>query len=191
VIFLTAKNSLKSRIKGLRTGAVSYMGKPFDPGVLLHKVDNILSRNDSLKNKVLAEYECNPRNEKTTSRDLQFLKQLVHALSEGVENPNFKLEQLADRMPMSYSAIYRSCQEYTGKSLVEFYRVLKLKKAALLFLENGYNISQASYMVGYKDTRYFSKCFKDEFGLTPNALKKKLKDDNLDDLLMRYNIKVG
>ena len=89
---------------------------------------------------------------------------------------------------LSYSAIYRKCHDITGKTLVELVRTLKLKKAAYLIVKQGYNVSEAAFIVGYKDPKYFTKCFKEEFGKTPNYFKKESKNSDLKEFFDKYNL---
>ena len=49
VIFLTAKNAVADRVKGLRMGAEDYMIKPFDVLELLARVDGVLRRHGKLQ----------------------------------------------------------------------------------------------------------------------------------------------
>jgi AraC-like DNA-binding protein len=103
------------------------------------------------------------------------MENLINELNINLDNPEFRLEDLSKTMNLSYSALYRKCHDITGKTLVEFVRTLKLKKAAYLIIKQGYNISEAAFNVGYKDAKYFTKCFKQEFKITPNNLKKDSK----------------
>ena len=73
---------------------------------------------------------------------------------------------------------------------MEFLRTLRIKKAALLIIEQGYNISEAAFMVGYKDSKYFTKCFKEEFGITPSSLKRDAKSFGIDVLVKKHKLKM-
>lgn len=57
-----------------------------------------------------------------------------------------------------------------------------------LIIENGHNVANAAYMVVYKDGKYFRRCFKKEFGLTPSEMKKEAKKSQ-ENILEKYNIK--
>lgn len=175
IILLTAKNSSKSKLDGLKSGAVVYIEKPFNLHELILKVNNIISSREKIISKYKTDAISTPNSINTTSKDDLFIKELVNELNKQLDNTDFKLEDLPSSLNMSYSVIYRKCQDITGKTLVEFLRSLRLKKAAILICEQGYNISEAAYMVGYKDTKYFTKCFKDEFGKSPSVYKKTYK----------------
>ncbi|MFV0566703.1 MAG: helix-turn-helix domain-containing protein, partial [Flavobacteriaceae bacterium] len=101
-------------------------------------------------------------------------------------NTDFRLEDLPKTINMSYSGIYRKCHDLTGKTPVELLRKLKLSKAAVLILKNNYNVSEAAFMVGYKDSKYFTKSFKDEFGKTPSTLKKEVNKLGIETVLEKY-----
>ncbi|MCK0158030.1 ATP-binding protein [Cellulophaga sp. F20128] len=175
VILLTAKNSFKSKLSGLESGAVAYIEKPFNFHELILKVNNIISTREKTISKYKTDLISSPKKIDAKSKDELFMEELVTELNNQLENTDFKLEDLPNTLNMSYSAIYRRCHDLTGKTLVEFFRSLRLNKAAILIKEQGYNISEAGYMVGYKDTKYFAKCFKEEFGESPGKLKRNAK----------------
>lgn len=50
-----------------------------------------------------------------------------------------------------------------------------MKRAAQLIESGDYNMTQIAYMVGINDPRYFSKCFKQRFGMTPTEYKENAK----------------
>lgn len=190
IVLLTAKDAAKTKLSGLQTGALAFIQKPFNPNELLVKVGNILDNREKTIIKHKADVINNPQMERVKSKEDLFMERLVNELNNQLECSEFKLEDLSDSMSMSYSVIYRKCQDITGKTLIDFYKTLRLKHAALLFLENGYNISEAGYMVGYKNSKYFTKCFKDEFGKPPMAIKNESKEIGIARLIEKYNIVV-
>jgi len=188
VILLTAKNTSNVKIKSFESGAIQFIQKPFNFYELALKINNTLEE----KKKVLENYEIekisSSQNSNHPSKDSIFMNRLVSELDARIDNPNFKLEDLTEALNMSYSVIYRKCLEITGKTLVEFVRLRRLKKAALLIIKSGFNVSEAGYMVGYKDSRYFTKCFKNEFGVTPNNFRRMSKKSNFEDFIKKYDL---
>lgn len=77
-----------------------------------------------------------------------------------------------------------------GKSLVELHRTLKLKRAAQLIIESGYGVSEAAFIVGYKDAKYFSQSFKKAFGKSPSTLKKEVQKKEGEIDLEDFGIKI-
>lgn len=173
IILLTAKKASKNKILGLRAGAVEYINKPFNINELVLKVNNIITRSDRLIMKYKNDLITAPKNGGVRSQDEIFLENLVSLVENQLSNPDFRTEELAKDLNMSYSAIYRKFQALTGKKIVDFVRTMRLKKAAVLISDCNYSISEAAFLVGFNDPKYFSKCFKREFGKSPRKLKGK------------------
>ncbi|WP_242202117.1 two-component regulator propeller domain-containing protein [Aestuariivivens insulae] len=188
IILLTAKNSSSTKIKGLQIGAIEYIKKPFNFHELQLKINNILKAKEKAISKYKTDLISNPEHIKEPSKDELFMEKLVNELNQQLENPGFKLEDLTKAFNMSYSVIFRKYQDITGKTLIDLVKSLRLKKAALLIIQNGYSISEAAYTVGYKDAKYFTKSFKEEFGIPPASFKRESKDMDWEDLAKKYNI---
>ncbi|MDY7396041.1 response regulator [Aureibaculum sp. 2210JD6-5] len=190
IILLTAKNSSKFKLLGLKTGAIEYLRKPFNFHELLLKIENTISNQEKIVARYKIDLISKPKENSSKSKDDIFMEDLVKQLDIQLDNSDFKLEDLSESLHMSYSVIYRKCQDITGKSLVEFVRSLRLKKAALLIVKKGYNISEAAFTVGYKDAKYFTKRFKEEFKTTPNELKKEVNSFDISTILEKYNLTI-
>lgn len=173
IILLTAKKASKNKILGLRAGAVEYINKPFNINELVLKVNNIITRSDRLIMKYKNDLITTPKNGGNRSQDEVFLENLINLVENQISNPDFKTEDLSQDLNMSYSAIYRKFQGLTGKKIVDFVRTMRLKKAVVLIAECNYSVSEAAFLVGFNDPKYFSKCFKREFGKSPRKLKEK------------------
>ncbi|WP_081748251.1 ATP-binding protein [Aquimarina megaterium] len=176
IILLTAKNSTKAKLSGLKSGAIEYINKPFNTNELLLKVKNIISSKEHIISKYRKEIISSPKVRLERSQDEIFLENLVSNINLRIDDADFKMEELAESLHMGYSSLYRKCQALTGNSLVDFVRLMRLKKAAVLITKYGYNISEASFMTGFNDPKYFSKCFKKYFKKTPKIFKKEAKE---------------
>ena len=176
IVLLTAKNSTNSKISGLKAGAIEFINKPFNTNELILKINNIITSTEHIISKFKKEIISTPEINVSKTLDDIFLDKLVSAINSQIENPNFKMEELADLVNMSYSTLYRKCQSLTGQSLVDFVRILRLKKAAIVIAKYGYNISEAAYVSGFNDPKYFSKCFKKHFEKSPNTFKKEAQE---------------
>lgn len=188
IILLTAKNTTKTKMRGLKSGAIEFINKPFNFNELLIKINNIIEVKEKLLVNFKAEISTIPKDDEVKSKDDVFLENLIKEINNEIDNPKFKLEELSSILNMSYSVIYRKCQEITGNTIIELVRSIKLKRAALLIVKHGYKISEAAYMVGYKDSKYFTKCFKTEFGKTPYRLKKEVTEIGLNEFLKKYKL---
>ena len=188
VVLLTAKNSTNSKISGLKSGAIEYISKPFNTNELLLKVKNIIISKEHIISKYRKETISRPQVLLDKSQDEIFLENLVSNINLRLDDANFKMEELANSLNMSYSSLYRKCQSLTGHSLLDFVRLLRLKKAAILITKYGYNVSETSFMTGFNDPKYFSKCFKKHFKKTPVNFKKEAQEMGTTDYLKKHEL---
>ncbi len=189
IILLTAKNSTNSKIHGLKSGAIEYINKPFNTKELLLKVKNIMVSKERIISKYRKEVISHPEVTQQKTHDEIFLENMMSYINLRLDDPNFKMEELADALNLSYSSLYRKCMALTGQSIVDFVRRLRLKKAAILITKYGYTISETAYMVGFNDPKYFSKSFKSQFNKTPKDFKNKaLSSKDIESYLKQYKI---
>jgi len=173
VVLLTARTNLVYKKEGFDIGADDYITKPFNQSLLKSRVYNILKSRRQLSEKVLREYITRPREELNISTpDQQFLSRLTLVIEENIHENELSARLLASELGMSHSVIYKKIKALTGLSLVEFIRDFKLKRAAVLLSKYEMNISDVCYNVGFSDRRYFSKLFKQKFGVPPSEYAK-------------------
>jgi len=190
IVLLTAKNTTNSKIIGLQSGAIEFINKPFDTKELLLKLNNIMVSTEHIISKFKKEIISQPAINIDKSQDDVFLENLIAVINSKLENPNFKMEELADALHMSYSVLYRKCNSLTNKSLVDLVRFLRLKKAAIVIAKYGYSVADAAYVSGFNDPKYFSKCFKKNFEKTPNSFKKEAQEMGSEACLKKYKLDV-
>lgn len=188
IILLTAKNSTNAKLEGLKSGAIEYINKPFNTNELLLKVQNIILSKEHIISKYKKEIISNPEIKLKKSMDEIFLENLMNNINIRLGDPNFKMEDLADSLHMGYSSLYRKCLALTGLNLIDFVRLQRLKKAVILIVKYGYNISEAAFMTGFNDPKYFSKCFKKQFGKTPGLFKKEALKLGIDTYLKNHQL---
>ena len=188
VIMLTAKNSTNSKISGLKSGAIEYINKPFNTNELLLKVKNIISSKEHIISKYRKEIISSPEIEVEKTQDEIFLENMTSIINAKLNDDGFKIEDLAESLNMSYSSLYRKCQALTGKNLVDYIRLIRLKRAAVLITKFGYTISEAAFAVGFNDPKYFSKCFKKQYDRSPKEFGKEASKIGIDNYLKAHNL---
>ena len=100
------------------------------------------------------------------------MRQCLTCVQRHIANPDFGLQQFADAMCMSSSTLYKKLRAATGLSTSAFIRTVRMKSARELLLQNPQaRIADVAYAVGYSDPKYFSSCFKKDFGMLPGALR--------------------
>lgn len=172
VILLTAEKTQVNKIMALRVGAIEYLNKPFNVNELILKVNNIITRSSRLKSKFKTDLIGTPKHPEIKSKDEVFLENMVELIEKHMENPDFKVEELAKELHISYSVVYKKFQALTGKTIVDFVRSMRIRKAAMYLTESNFSVSESAFSVGFNDPKYFSKCFKKEFGKTPMRFKQ-------------------
>jgi len=90
------------------------------------------------------------------------------------------VDELVDEMGMGRTVFFNKLKNMMGMSPVEFIREMRIKRAAQLLEEQRYNITEVTYMVGMNDSRYFAKCFKNTYGVTPSDFRKSILEKDKD-----------
>jgi len=100
----------------------------------------------------------------------EFLQQLFDITEENISDHEFNVEKLCRDIGISRTQLYRKVKSTTGNSPVAFIRDIRLNKALSLIKENKYNLSEIAMEIGYSNPSYFSKCFRDKYGVTASKL---------------------
>ena len=177
VIMLTAKNLEEHRAEGYEHGADSYITKPFHSKVLLARIENLLRQRQLLKNL----YHGTKEAEKEISeahledRDKQFLKQLQAIIQKNLSDSEFGVEDMGQQIGLSRVQLYRKVKAMTGSSVVDLLRKARLAKARRLLETLSMSVSEVAYEVGFSAPSYFTKCFKEEYGMLPGDVGNVMK----------------
>jgi signal transduction histidine kinase/DNA-binding response OmpR family regulator/ligand-binding sensor domain-containing protein len=173
VIILTAKKGIDDRVASYEAGADGYIAKPFESKVLFARVDNLLKSYKMRQIAFRKEENTSLEGLSYPSADKQFLQSIIDSIEQHLEEPEFDLEQLSSDLNMSKSTLYRKIKSMTGLTPLDFIRNIKMKRACMMLLSQQMNISEVAYSVGFNNPKYFSKCFKDEFGVTPSEYQQR------------------
>ena len=173
VILLTAKTAIESRLQALQFGADDYVTKPFEPEYMRARVHNILTQRTQLEQSYrqrLMRLEPQKSDEQVPGDT--FLAKLLDIMDKQMDNNTLTVDELVEEMSMGRTVFFNKLKSMTGLSPVEFIREMRIKRAAQLLEDRKYNITEVTYMVGMNDSRYFSKCFKNTYGITPSEYRK-------------------
>ena len=172
VIMLTAKNLEEHRAEGYEHGADSYITKPFHSKVLLARIENLLKQRKLLKRlfQDSKEAEQEIAESHLEDRDKQFLKQLHSIIQKNLSDSEFGVEDIGKQIGLSRVQLYRKVKAMTGSSVVDLLRKARLAKAKRLLESRSMSVSEVAYDVGFSAPSYFTKCFKDEYGMLPGEI---------------------
>lgn len=180
VIMLTAKNLDEHRAEGYEHGADSYITKPFHSKVLLSRIENLLKQRRLLKthfenlfNQTSPSAEQEIAMSQLEDRDKQFLHQLHVIIQKNLSNSEFGVEDVGKEIGLSRVQLYRKVKAMTGSSVVDLLRKARLAKAKRLLESRSMSVSEVAYEVGFSAPSYFTKCFKEEYGMLPGEVGNK------------------
>ncbi len=175
IIILTAKHDLGVKLEGLTIGADDYITKPFNLDVLRLKMRRLIELNSKGARRTLIEPE--PDNIKITPLDEKLIEKAMKYVSQNISKSELSVEELSDALAMSRVSLYKKIKQITGKSPIEFIRIIRLKRAAQLLRESQLNISEIAYQTGFNNPKMFSRYFKEEFGIQPSAYQAQKRND--------------
>lgn len=173
IILLTAKNTAEDRIECYNAGANAYISKPFELKVLEARIDNFLADKKTKQEEFRTDTDdINFSLLDATELDKEFMKKVTDIILENLSSSTFDVNQLADILAMSKSSLYRKIKAIIGLSPVEFIRNVRLKEGVKMLKTKLISVSEVAYTCGFSSPKYFSTCFKEEFGMTPKEFQK-------------------
>lgn len=172
VIILTAKNGADDQVTSYNVGAEGYIAKPFDMKVLSARIDNLIKASRRRQAAFRKEKNVSLEDLAYPSADRQFLQAVIESIEAHLEQSEFDLDQLSKEVNMSKSTLYRKIKSMTGLTPLDFVRNVKMKRACMMLSSHSVTISEVAYAVGFNNPKYFTKCFKEEFGVTPTEYQQ-------------------
>lgn len=170
VILLTSNAQENQRAEGYDCGADAYITKPFSSKVLLSRVRNLLENRKRLKYVYASGADDEARDE--ADPDSRFMADFGRVVRERMSDSSLSVETISSALGLSRVQMYRKVKQLTGQSPVKIIRVTRLKKAERLLKTTQMTVSEISYDVGFSSPSYFSKCFKDYFGVQPGEMRE-------------------
>lgn len=174
VIFLTAKNDINSKIKGLKVGAEAYIEKPFSFDFLKTQVISLLNNRQKEREAFSKRPFFPVKNMQMSKEDEEFMNKVIQVINENMQDETFNVERMAEALCLSRSSLLRKIKTLFNLSPIDFIRLIRLKKAAELIQEGKYRVGEICYMVGFNSHSYFSKLFYKQFGMTPKDFEKQI-----------------
>jgi signal transduction histidine kinase/ligand-binding sensor domain-containing protein/AraC-like DNA-binding protein len=177
IILLTANALEESIISGYDSGADDYITKPFSSKILLKRVENLIESRKNLRSKYVKEMFPDLK-ELTTSRpDEDFIKNAMKIVEENYGDSDFEAIKFSREMAVSRTLLYTKLKSITGQSVNEFIRTIRLKKAAWLLTNSNKQVTDIAFTVGFSNAAYFTKCFTDQFGVSPRKYAEQNRNE--------------
>ena len=172
VILLTARYDQTGITTGYKSGADSYIPKPFDLAFLKVVVGNILKNREKIHSQYVTVTGSPSLLDLTNSKaDEDFMKKINAVIHENLSDEEFSVQQLADAMIVSRSSLYSKIKIITGMGVNDYINRLRIEQAMSLLVNTNLNINEISCEVGFTYPRYFSSTFKSMTGMTPKQFR--------------------
>jgi len=179
VVLLTARTAIEHNLEGLRIGADDYITKPFNTSVLVTRCNNLVNSRLVLQEKFSKQPQVSPLLLATNNLDKVLLDKILVVVDKYINDPDFSIGTFASEMGMSRTNLFAKIKALTGQTPNDFVTSIRLKKSALLLLNNPeMNITEISEQLGFNSSRYFSKCFKNQYHVSPLSYRKGLLTDD-------------
>lgn len=172
IVLLTAKVTTEDRLAGLSHGADAYLAKPFNEKELFIRLDQLVLLRKKFIEKIKQDGLNNFLDKRAESPETKFLQRAIQYINEDISNSAFGASDLANKLFLSESQIYRKLKAITDKSTAIFIRSIRLQKAKELIETTDKTISEIAYDTGFNDPSWFSRAFKEEFGFPPSNISK-------------------
>ena len=185
VIILTAKGNDESKTKAISMGANAYINKPFSKDYLVARIDQLLNERKLFQER-MHKFTDNPVNEDhyeqyLVTKDVQFIDKIHELIEVNLENSDFNIDTIATTMGLSRSAFFKKLKGLTGLAPVDLIKEIRLNKSIELIKNTDMTITEIAFAVGFKDSGYFSKCFRKKYNQSPKEyIGEWKKADNKD-----------
>ena len=178
VILLTAKNAPEDRIECYKAGCDGYVAKPFELRVLEARVESFLEHKRCAQRDFKEEREVRTAILKMSALDQKFLDKVISIIEHNMKKAiDIDVNTIAREVGMSKSSFYRKIKLITDLSPVEFVKNIRLKHAYELLEKGETSLESVAYSTGFSSAKYFSTCFKEQFGITPTEFLRRRELD--------------
>ena len=173
IVMLTAKGDDMDKILGLEYGADDYITKPFNTNLLISRCNNLVNSRRLLQEKFSKQPQAFAQMLATNPMDKEMLDRAMAIIERHLDNPDFNVNIFAREMGMARTNLFTKLKAVTGQTPNDFILSIRLKKGAVMLRNNPeLNITEISDRIGFSSSRYFSKCFKEIYHVSPLAYRK-------------------
>jgi signal transduction histidine kinase/DNA-binding NarL/FixJ family response regulator len=172
VILLTARTDNDSILEGLHLGADDYIPKPFDIDILEARMQNLIENRKALRKSFAGKLALRPKSPEVVSADDRFLKKAMDTIEKFIGDSSFTVESMSAEIGVSSIQLYRKMKALTDMTPNDFIRNMRLIRASDLLAKKAGNVAEVAYQTGFNNLSYFSKCFREKFGVPPSEFNK-------------------
>ena len=173
VVLLTARTTIESNIEGLKNGADDYITKPFNIRTLVVRCNNLINNRRILQDKFSKHPDSSAKVLATNEQDMAFIERVCAVIEKYIDDPEFDVPTLCSELNMGRTKLFSKMKGISAQTPNDFILNIRLKKASFYLREKpDMSIADITYALGFSSPKYFSKCFKDQFGVAPTIYRK-------------------
>ncbi len=173
VTLLTAYAGEENTRDGFSSGADDYMVKPFDIDLLTRKMLNKANTRSQFQKRFVSHTSLDISDLTDVTGEEDFMKKAIQVVHHNLSNNQFGVDDFSSALDLNRRTLLRKIKSHTGLSVNEFIRNVRLKKSTELLINSDMNISEVAYASGFTDPKYFSRCFRQDFGMSPKEYIEK------------------
>ena len=168
IILLTARSEPRDKLNALTAGVSDYINKPFLPEELKLRIEKLVEYKTNRP--------ANPVGEDSTDSpsiisQQQWLQEVESVMLERLDDPDFSIKRIAQALHISERQFFRRIKQITGLTPNHYWREVRLKEARRMLEEGACaTVAEISFAVGFQTPEYFSKIFKERYGITPSEV---------------------
>ena len=172
IVLLTAKTGVQDKIEGIEGGADFFLEKPFNSSLLKSSINNLLLSRKKLREHYRSNLDFSHSGNELNQVDKQFLDKLRKSVLDNLGKEEHNVDELASSLNISRVHLYRKVKKLTDMSVSEFAVSVKLKRSLELLRNSGKTITEIAYESGFSSQSYYTRCFKDQFKISPSEYIK-------------------
>ena len=178
IVLLTALTSPSDKLKGLEVLADEFLCKPFSFEELETRIENLLEIRNLIQGSFHQRFTLNGKGSKVLSQEARFAQKIRDITEENLEKWTFGIDWLADAMDLSSRQLHRKMKDIFGLTPGGYIRAMRLKRSANLLEQNWGSVNKIAHKVGFQDVKYFSKVFRQAYGIPPSEYGDKNRRDD-------------
>lgn len=173
IIMLTAQSDNRTENKSVQLGVDAFMSKPFEPSILLGRINHLIKlKREIIESERLRTFTEVKPIEAESVLEKQIAK-IARIIEENISDPDLNVNLLCEKSSIPNKQLYRIIKKHIGMAPLDYIRLVRLQKAAMLLEQNRFTVSEVSYMVGFNTPSYFAKCFQKQYGIKPSEYEFK------------------
>lgn len=171
VLVMTSLHENHVRFQSFKAGAIHFVNKPINPYELEAAVRSILTQFSKITSE-LPKANAEQAVKKTAVES--WIGEAEQIVLDNLNSSEFSLDELSAELHYSRSAVQKRIKQFTGLSVSKFIRSVRLEKSLEFMVDEDNSIAQIAHLVGFKSHSYYTRCFKDYFGIDPVKKRREL-----------------